>query len=84
MRAAKARSAESGESLKALLTRAVANELQVHARTIARRRVNLPLFGSTSGHPVRLSNADIERARADADAAAAMPRSGSGRRRSLR
>jgi hypothetical protein len=70
MRAAKARSAESGESLKTLLTRAVAAELDTHVvRRGQKARVTLPLFGG-SGPRVRPSNADLERALADADAAA--------------
>ena len=71
MRAAKARSAESGESLKTLLTRAVAAELQTHAtRPGKAARVRLPLFGSAAARPVRLTNADLERALAEADATA--------------
>jgi hypothetical protein len=67
LRAAKSRSAERGESLKSLLTRALAAELQVQSMPPgAKSRVRLPLFGST-GAPVRLSNADLERALADAD-----------------
>jgi hypothetical protein len=74
IRAAKARSAESGESLKAFLTRAVAAELgNQPARPGARARVTLPLFGAASGPRVRLSNADLERALADADAAQVPP-----------
>jgi hypothetical protein len=61
-RAAKSRSAENGESLKSLLTRAVAAELQTDQRSGPRGRVTLPLFGSASGRPVRLTNADLERA----------------------
>ena len=70
MRAAKARSAESGESLKSLLTRAVAAELESHVPRGARARVTLPLFGASAGPRVRLSNADVERALAESDAAA--------------
>lgn len=70
MRAAKARSAEIGESLKALLTRAVAAELDTHATRRAKgTRVRLPLFGDASGPRVRFSNAELEQALADADAA---------------
>jgi hypothetical protein len=70
MRAAKARSAESGESLKTLLTRAVAAELDTHvARRNQKARVVLPLFGAAAGPRVRPSNADLERALADADVA---------------
>lgn len=69
MRAAKARSAENGESLKTLLTRAVAAELEAHiGRRSHKARARLPLFGDPTGPRVRLSNADLERALADADA----------------
>ena len=72
MRAAKARSAESGESLKSLLTRAVAAELQVPPiRAGHKTRVRLPLFGDAQQAPIRLSNADLERALSEADAASA-------------
>ena len=71
MRAAKARSAESGESLKTLLTRAVAAELDTHAiRRGQKTRVALPLFGGSTGPRGRPSNADLERALAEADVAA--------------
>ena len=74
MRAAKARSAESGESLKSLLTRAVAAELQVHSgRSGSKGKVRLPLFGDPTGPPVALTNADLERALADAEAARLSP-----------
>ena len=70
IRAAKARSAESGESLKALLTRAVAAELEAPLpRRGQKRKVTLPLFGRPSGPGVRLTNADLERALAQEDAA---------------
>jgi hypothetical protein len=71
MRAAKARAAESGESLKSLLSRAVEAELG-RQRSAARpgRRVVLPLFGDPAGPPIRVSNADLERALAEDDARA--------------
>ena len=70
MRAAKARSAERGESLKAFLTRAVAAELGVvHSVGSNRARMSLPFFGSASGPRVAPTNADLERALAEADAA---------------
>jgi HrpA-like RNA helicase len=75
MRAAKARSAESGESLKALLTRAVAAELATAAAPRSHKaRVKLPLFGSPRAARVRVSSADLERALGDADAASAGPK----------
>ena len=72
MRAAKARSAERGESLKSLLTRAVAAELELapSSRQGQRTRVRLPLFGRADLPPVHVSNADIEQALATADAGA--------------
>ena len=74
MRAAKARSAESGESLKSLLTRAVEAELQAAAMKSPRAlRVRLPLFGSAKRPRVRLTNADLERALAEADVSAIRP-----------
>ena len=84
MRAAKARSAERGESLKSLLTRAVAAELDVHHRPGSRGRVTLPLFGRAIGRSVRLSNADLERALTDADLAIAASTGGRRGRRTSR
>lgn len=71
MRAAKARSAERGESLKSLLTRAIAAELgmPVMARR-PRERVKLPLFGDPNGPKVHLTNRILEQALVDADAVA--------------
>jgi hypothetical protein len=61
---------DPAESLKALLTRAVEAELGRTATSdSARARVSLPLFGSAEGPPVRVSNTDLARALADADAA---------------
>ena len=73
-RRAKARAAARGESLKALLTRAVAAEVG-QDRDVAARRMRLPLFGDPTGPKVDLDAADLARALADADAAR------SGRRR---
>ena len=70
LRAAKARSAEQGESLKALLTRAVTVELDsAPSASRHRARVRLPLFGSPAGPPVLLTNDDLARVLAAADAA---------------
>lgn len=67
-RKAKARAAERGETLKVLLTRAVAAELgQAQARPATRARVKLPLFGDPSGLTVQLRAADLERALAHDD-----------------
>ena len=76
MRAAKAQSAQSGESLKSLLTRAVAAELEaaVSFRQGPTTRVRLPLFGRTEQPPVQISNADLEQALATADADATATR----------
>ena len=72
MRAAKTRSAETGETLKALLTRAVATELEHPTlRRSQKARVTLPLFGDPSGSRVHLSNADLERALSQTEGAAA-------------
>ena len=76
LRAAKARSAERGESLKSLLARAVAAELQVQSiRAGQQARVRLPLFGDSRRAAIRLSNTDLERTLASDDAASAGPAS---------
>lgn len=67
MRAAKARAAERGESLKDLLTRAVAHEVRVHASRRRGTRVVLPLVGG-DGPAVDVTNADLEAALAADDA----------------
>jgi hypothetical protein len=70
LRRAKAQAASRGESLKALLTRAVATELGKDARGRApRRRVSLPLFGDPEGPLVDVTSSDIARALAQGDAA---------------
>lgn len=87
LRAAKARSAERGESLKSLLSRAVASELKMPLAAPGNRpRVTLPLFGKATGNLVNPSNADLERAIADADAASpqAARRPRHSRRRTVR
>ena len=63
MREAKTRAAERGESLKVLLTRAVASELgrSVHARETG-VRVRLPLFGDPHGKSADISSETIARA----------------------
>lgn len=68
MRQAKACAAARGESLKALLTRAVASELgkASHLRETG-TRVQLPLFGNPKKKPVDLSSEDIYRALAEDD-----------------
>jgi hypothetical protein len=82
MRAAKARSAEGGESLKTLLTRALAAELDTQVvRRSQNVRVMLPQFGGSSGSRIRLTNADLERALAEADVLASSPSVSSGAER---
>ncbi len=68
MRKAKAQAAARGESLKTLLTRAVASELgRSTSSGQAASRVQLPIFGNPKGKPVRVSSRDIESALADED-----------------
>lgn len=68
MRAAKARSAERGESLKALLTRAVEAEVGIHAKAgPARKRMAFPVFGDPNGPKVNVSNDDLGQAEMDED-----------------
>jgi hypothetical protein len=74
LRAAKARSAERGESLKTLLTRAVQAEVGAAGRTARAERVALPLFGDPSRPVVEVTNADLERALADENAVSTMRR----------
>ena len=78
LRQAKARAAQRGETLKALLTRAVVAELGHSHERSARARVDLPLLGKAGGAPpVSLTAADLERALADGEAM----RAGRGRTR---
>jgi len=72
-RRAKARAAQRGETLRALLTRAV--EAEVGAAPAAPSkwhhpdgRVKLPLIGTAGGPKVNLTNADIERILAEDEA----------------
>ena len=67
-RRAKARAAQRGETLKALLTRAVAAELgHAHDRPATRARLELPLIGDPSAPSIRVRAADLERALAHDD-----------------
>lgn len=70
MKQAKARAAARGESLKTLLTRAVASELGKgrHPRDKG-SRVGLPLFGNAKAKSVNISGYDIARAIAQDDVA---------------
>ncbi|HXM56348.1 MAG TPA: hypothetical protein VOB72_13225 [Candidatus Dormibacteraeota bacterium] len=67
LRAAKARAAEHGESLKDLLARAVAREIRVQSGRRRGGRVMLPLIGG-DGEAVEMTNADIEAALAAEEA----------------
>jgi hypothetical protein len=61
MRAAKARAAEHGESLKDLVNRAVAHELGVPATPRGKTgRVTLPLIGRDAEPTVLVTSEDIE------------------------
>ena len=68
MKQAKTIAAARGESLKTLLTRAVASEIGKprHPRGKG-KRVNLPLFGDPKGRPVELRAKDIACALAEDD-----------------
>jgi hypothetical protein len=67
MRAAKARAAEHGESLKELVNRAVAHELGLPSAPRAKSgRVTLPLIGHGAAADVLITNEDIAAA-LDAD-----------------
>jgi len=67
MRAAKARAAEHGESLKELVNRAVAHELGLPSAPRAKAgRVTLPLIGHGAPPEVLITNQDIAAA-LDAD-----------------
>ena len=66
-RKAKARAASRGESLKTLITRAVATEIDEEQPTAPGRRVTLPLFGNSKGRSVDVRAADLARALADED-----------------
>lgn len=66
MRAAKAKSAERGESLKAFLTRAVEAEVGGHAKAgPLRKRVTFPMFGDPNGPKVNITNEMLEQATID-------------------
>jgi hypothetical protein len=66
-RKAKARAASRGESLKALVARAVAAEIGQNHRSAAGARMTLPLFGNPKGRRVDLRASDLARALADED-----------------
>jgi hypothetical protein len=61
MRAAKARAAEQGESLKDLVNRAVAHEVGVPATSKGKAgRVTLPLIARDATPAILVTNEDIE------------------------
>jgi hypothetical protein len=61
MRAAKARAAEHGESLKDLVNRAIAHEVGLPSAPRAKAgRVSLPLIGRDAEPTVLVTNEDIE------------------------
>lgn len=62
------RAAARGESLKTLLTRAVAAELSQGHEEARPRRVELPLFGDPAAPPVDLIALDLAKALAEDDA----------------
>lgn len=63
MRAAKARAAEHGESLKDLVNRAIAHEVGLPAAPQGKTgRVTLPLIGYGTAPTVLVTNDDIEAA----------------------
>lgn len=68
MRAAKARAAESGESLKDLFSRALAKEIGRRSPASSSRRVTLPLIARDAVPSVAVSNEEIAEALAAVDA----------------
>ena len=67
-RKAKARAAARGESLKTLLTRAVAAEVGQESDRLSHQRMRLPLFGDAGGPAVDVDASDLARVLADEDA----------------
>jgi hypothetical protein len=78
MREAKARAAAQGESLKTLLTRAVAAELG-KSRDLRKTatHVRLPLFGNPDRKSIDITGEDIARVPAEDDAVGGRRRKGS-------
>lgn len=62
MQAAKVTAAERGESLKDLVTRAVAHEVSTRSRSRKTGRVALPLIGRNAEPAITVTSADIEAA----------------------
>jgi len=69
LKEAKARAARQGESLKSLLTRALAAELGRNVPEPADRRLRqeFPVFGNPANAGVDLTNADLAQALAEED-----------------
>jgi hypothetical protein len=67
IRAAKARAAERGESLKELFTRLLSREVRTPAAQLDGGNVSLPLIGRAGGPSVAVTNAEIEAALAAED-----------------
>lgn len=68
LRAAKARAAERGESLKDMFTRLLSREIRTPGGQLDGGTVSLPLIGSADGPSVAVTNADIEAVLAAEDA----------------
>ncbi|MPZ16543.1 MAG: hypothetical protein GEV06_01315 [Luteitalea sp.] len=66
-RAAKARAASQGESLKTLVTRAVESLLGQPGGAGGHERAQVPLFGDPRGAKVELTNDTLARIEADED-----------------
>ena len=73
-RKAKARAASRGESLKTLLTRAVATEIGRDRDRSAGQRMRLPLFGDPAGPAVDVDASELARVLADEDVVRVRPR----------
>src|SRR5947199_9191060 len=67
MKQAKARAAAEGESLKALLTRAVASELGKSHLKESGSRIRLPVFGNPKEKTIHISGREIALALAEED-----------------
>jgi hypothetical protein len=67
IRAAKARAAERGESLKELFTRAIVGELGGPPKALRMGKVALPLVGRGAEPTITMTNVDIESALAADD-----------------
>jgi hypothetical protein len=73
-RKAKARAVSRGESLKTLLTRAVAAEIGRDCDRSTHQRVRLPLFGDPAGPALDVDASQVARVLADEDVVRVRPR----------